>query len=73
MNIADVIEILKIVGVSYFIIDSIALMYVWCWKEYHYQYRILMFPIPLTGIFWILSDYKKFFKEVSETRRGGLF
>jgi len=64
MNFTNIIDILIIVGAGYFLIDSIALMYVWWWKELHYSYHIMFFPIPLTGMFWITSDYKKIFKEL---------
>jgi hypothetical protein len=66
MNTIDVIEILKITGIGYFIIDFILLMYVWTWKEIHYRYKILFFPIPFTGVVWITSDYKKTFEEFSQ-------
>lgn len=68
----DIAQIFVMAFLGYFTIDSLCLMYVWTWKELHYGYTILFFPIPLTGMLWILGDYKKFFKEVSETRRGGL-
>lgn len=64
MNIIDVIEILKIIVIGYFIIDSALLMYVWIWKEIHYHYKVLFFPIPFTGIFWICCDYEKTFEEL---------
>lgn len=34
----------------YFIIDTLILMSIWIWKEMHYQYHILYFVIPFTGI-----------------------
>jgi len=72
MELTDIINILMIAGTAYILIDSIALMYVWCWKEFHYSYHIMFFPIPLTGMFWITSDYKKIFKEEAE-KNSGLF
>ena len=72
MNFTNIIDILIIVGAGYFLIDSIALMYVWWWKELHYSYHIMFFPIPLTGMLWITSDYKKIFKEEAE-KNSGLF
>jgi hypothetical protein len=63
MNTTNIIDILMVAGAGYFLIDSIALMYVWCWKELHYSYHIMFFPIPLTGMLWITSDYKKIFEE----------
>jgi hypothetical protein len=64
MNIIDIIEILKITFVGYFIIDSIALIYIWFWKETHYQHRILFSPTIFTGVIWITSDYKKIFESI---------
>lgn len=62
MNWVDVIEILKIAGLGYVLIDSICLIYVWCWKEAHFHYNLLWLPIPLTGIMWITSDFKNTFR-----------
>ena len=72
MDIIFVTEMLKIAFMLFFIMDSIALMYVWAWKEYHYQHRILFFPIPFTGIYWLCSDYEKIFKEMATENKSGL-
>lgn len=69
---SDVIEILKIAGIGYLVIDVACFAYVWFWKEFHYQFHILLFYVPFTGVVLILSDYKKMLMDMSEAFGRGI-
>ena len=48
--------------ISYVMIDTILLLYLWWFKEIHLGYKVLWIPIPLTGIIF----YRKYLKMIRE-------